>query len=249
MAYEVTKRVGERAYRYRVESYRDPASTKVRSRWTYLGVVASDGSAPAPAKRAGAERTRERLLEAFETLAREQSFRDVTAGAVANKAGVAHGTFYRHFPDKRALLLASIERVRRQLDATRPDFVSPIGTREEERARVRDWLAAVFSRKGHNVGLFRAFMEAADLDEELRAFRTSRKAERVASLSTYFERLTEAKISAIDHPEALAGALTLMVDGVMRDWLASYDIAEEEKPAALATGIIDAFDRAIFAER
>jgi len=50
MAHEVIKKVGRRAYRYRVESYRDPETKKVRSRWRYLGVAApGDSASPPPA--------------------------------------------------------------------------------------------------------------------------------------------------------------------------------------------------------
>ena len=41
MPHDVIKRVGRRAYRYRVESYRDAETQKVRKRWTYLGVAAA----------------------------------------------------------------------------------------------------------------------------------------------------------------------------------------------------------------
>ena len=246
MAYEVTKRVGERAYRYRVESYRDAASSKVRARWTYLGVVAPDGIASPPAKRLRADRTRERLIAAFIALAREHTYRDVTAGAVAIKAGVAHGTFYRHFSDKRGLLLAALEHVRRELDRTRPDFGAPIGSRAEERVRVRRWLAAMFEWPGSNAGLFRAFVDALDGDDEMRAVKRARAAERVASLADYFERLHEARVASIEHPEALAAALTVLVDGALRELLV---LPHNSATAPLALGIGEAFDRAIFAER
>ena len=44
MAYEVIKRVSGRAYRYRVESYRDPETRRVRGKWTYLGRVEGEGT-------------------------------------------------------------------------------------------------------------------------------------------------------------------------------------------------------------
>ena len=115
MSHEVIKRVGARAYRYRVESYRDASSKKVRSRWTYLGRVdrpADDGEPPsvAPRTRRRTSETRERLIEAFEFLLETLSFDRVTAGAVAERAGVAHGTFYRYFSDKAALLRAALDR-------------------------------------------------------------------------------------------------------------------------------------------
>ena len=45
VAYKVTKRIGGRAYLYRVESQRDPETGRRRNRWTYLGRAPGDGSA------------------------------------------------------------------------------------------------------------------------------------------------------------------------------------------------------------
>ena len=39
MAFETTKRIKGRDYRYRVEAYRDPQMGKRKTRWQYLGAV------------------------------------------------------------------------------------------------------------------------------------------------------------------------------------------------------------------
>jgi AcrR family transcriptional regulator len=242
MAYEVTKKVGRRAYRYRVESYRDPESSKVRSRWTYLGVVAGDGAGVAPAKRANSADTRERLILAFEELVADLPYRDLTAGTVATKAGLAHGTFYRYFSDKRSLLIAAIARVRAELDRVHPDFGSPIGTRAQERARLRTWILALYRWPGRNPGLYRAFVDAHDADEELREHKRLRVAERAAQLTAYFERLNAAGIAEIEHPDVLASALTTLVNGSLRELFTTGASSGE-------AGIAEIFDRAVFAAR
>jgi AcrR family transcriptional regulator len=246
VAYEVTKHVGGRAYRYRVESYRDSEAGRVRSRWTYLGVVSPGGVAAAPAKRRETAPTRERLIDAFETLTLAAAYRDVTAGAVATRAGVAHGTFYRYFSDKRALLLASLERVKRELDRLRPDFDSALGTREDERRRVRDWVGAIFALPPQHYGLVRAYREAIESDADLRAAQVERKVTRKASTAAYLERLHAAGLARVPRPMALATALTLLIDGALHDILAASDRAPDP---LVAEGTIEAFDRAIFAER
>ena len=87
MPHEVVKRVGSRAYRYRVESYRDAESKKVRSHWTYLGRVDSAvGTAQAavpPRTRARAAETRRRLIEAFQSVLETVPFERLSADAVA----------------------------------------------------------------------------------------------------------------------------------------------------------------------
>ena len=247
MAHEVTKRVGSRSYRYRVESYRDPESSKVRSRWTYLGVVSADGASVVPARRTSGEDTRERLVLAFEALVADLPYRDITAGAVATKAGLAHGTFYRYFADKRALLIAAIERVRRELDRTRPDFNSPIGTLAAERARMREWILALYAWPALNAGLYRAFVEAHDADEELREHKRVRVAERGAALAAYFQRLNEAGVTAIDDPQSLASALTTLINGSLREVFTTQATSGADTGKRIERGIADAFDRAIFA--
>jgi AcrR family transcriptional regulator len=242
VAYEVTKRVGRRAYRYRVESYRDPESSKVRSRWTYLGVVAGDGAGVAPAKRPSSEDTRERLILAFEELVADLPYRDITAGAIATKAGLAHGTFYRYFADKRSLLIAAIARVRLELDRVNLDFGSPIGTRAQERARLRTWILTLYRWPGRNPGLYRAFVDAHDADEELREHKRARVAERAAQLTAYFERLNEGGIAEIDNPAVVASSLTTLVNGSLRELFTSGASSGED-------GIAEIFDRAIFAPR
>ncbi len=66
VAYEVIKRVSGRAYRYRVESYRDPETRRVRGKWTYLGRVEGEGTL-SPERKARPS-SRDRLLDAVERL-------------------------------------------------------------------------------------------------------------------------------------------------------------------------------------
>ncbi|NIZ91940.1 TetR/AcrR family transcriptional regulator [Kineococcus rubinsiae] len=52
--------------------------------------------------------TRAKLLHATSTVVREVGYSGTTVRAVAQAAGVAEGTIYRHFPDKASLLLAVV---------------------------------------------------------------------------------------------------------------------------------------------
>ncbi len=78
MAYEVTKLVNGRPYRYRVRSERDPDTGKVRNRWTYLGRGDATGPAPVAKPRPNA---RAALLDALERLLDRSDPADVTAAA------------------------------------------------------------------------------------------------------------------------------------------------------------------------
>ncbi len=247
MAHEVVKRVGQRAYRYRVESFRDPETKKVRSRWTYLGRVAQAGdgvAAGAVVSRRSPELTRERLVDAFERLVERLPYGAVTAGAVADEAGLAHGTFYRYFKDKRAVLVRALDRVREELERATPSFDPPFGPPAAERERVRAWVEGVLMRPATHRGVLRAWYDALRVDDALRAEREARRRKRVAALAAYLELLSESGSVSIDSVEPLATALVALVDSVFR-----IEVLERDSPdVTLVAGASDVFVRSIFAE-
>ncbi|MBD5632994.1 MAG: TetR/AcrR family transcriptional regulator [Candidatus Eremiobacteraeota bacterium] len=238
MAYEVVKRVGRRAYRYRVERYRDPEGVP-RTRWVYLGVEPASGPAASSPGRRVTTDARRRLLDAFERVAERSSYAGITAGAVSAEAGLAHGTFYRYFRAKRDLLAVALERVREDLDRMAPTFAPPYGAAAMERERIRTWLAALWAPAAHP-GLLRAFYEALENDAELRASRATRRRERVAALASYLKALAEAGTISPVRAESLAAALLTMLEATVRAAISRPGDAPD------MAGVGDVFERAIF---
>lgn len=54
------------------------------------------------------DRTKDLLIQATTTLVGQVGYHQATTRAIAKKAGVAEGTLYRHFPDKRTLFFAAV---------------------------------------------------------------------------------------------------------------------------------------------
>ena len=74
-------------------------------------------------------RARERLVVAAVDLFTEQGYDATTVAQIAERAGVTKSTFFRHFPDKRELLVAGQETLSRLLAegiAEAPDDASPL---------------------------------------------------------------------------------------------------------------------------
>ena len=66
-------------------------------------------SSALPATRKG-RATRERLLLAAEAIFGERGYEAARVSDIVAEAAVSHGLFYRHFPDKQALIVALCER-------------------------------------------------------------------------------------------------------------------------------------------
>lgn len=75
----------------------------------------------------GASTTRARLIEATVAVVRDMGYAHASTRAIAEAAGVAEGTIYRHFPDKAALFFAAAL---------------------ESDAAVMDWVAGLPDRAG-----------------------------------------------------------------------------------------------------
>ncbi len=244
MSREVVKQVGGRAYRYRVESYRDAESGRSRARWTYLGKVDSGDAAatipPVAARRPDA--TRGRLIAALAALLEQRPYGEITASSIATAAECAHGTFYRHFKDKRAALDALLDDVRARAARERPSFEGDVGSLDVERARVAAWAAAMIRLPLERPGLFRTFLSRCAQEPELARGRAEARDASVEVLRAYLGRLAQAGYCELDAPEELARAIYATLDGVRLR--AVFDRAGFDE--AGVAGIAALIDRAIF---
>jgi AcrR family transcriptional regulator len=165
----------------------------------------STSTLPRPATARG-QRTRRRLVDAAELVFGEKGYEAASIADITRAAGVALGTFYVYFVDKKALLVEVIdslgERLRHELAAA---VAGVEGRLEVERAG----LTAFFDFARRHRLLYRVVRQSEFVDEAL--FR--RYYRRIAE--PYARRLGEAmaagELRRVD-PEALAYCLMGMTD-------------------------------------
>lgn len=184
-----------------------------------------------PAQRSRSE-TRSRLLAAGRSLFAERGLHGVTTHDIAARAGVAAGTFYLHFRDKRELLRViateTIALLRERLDlATRdargsreavPAFSDALlAFAEEHRERVQ----ILFSRDGDAAEL------QADVLSELAGSLALARRQRIAAR----------ELSAELDPDVLSQALVGMLARVVAWWVEDLRRAPRETVARTLTRI------------
>ncbi len=232
MAYEVIKRVSGRAYRYRVESFRDPETRRVRGRWTYLGRVdpADAGLPERPAKLS----SRDRLLDAVARLLATSDAETLSAGAIAQEAGVAYGTFYRYFADRAHAVREALLRRGPSLGNVTARFGEPPGTRAEERERIASWLREVADVGRGERGVVRAWHVYSNADEIVVRARREAVAAAVDRVTAYLDALREAGISTTSSPRFAAYALVALVVALGRDAALEGDAGEAQVAGLVA---------------
>jgi AcrR family transcriptional regulator len=242
MPYEVVKRISGRAYRYQVESYRDPDTGRVRNRWTYLGKVVDGETDRPPVRRKAPAETRQRIIDAFLKLVDTQPWNAVTPGAVATEAGIAHGTFYRHFHNREDLLDACAADAFNALDARLHELMAIADTVEEERRRLRAWVIDFLRRPTAPAGLMRVIIESLS-DERSGRIRLERRTVRINAFADYITALRDRGYSsATGEVRPLASALSLIVEMLARRTILDHALISEHDFA----GAVETFDRIIF---
>lgn len=96
-----------------------------------------------------------RLKAAARKLFVERGYHATRPQDVAREAGLGHGTFYLHFPDKRACFLAFVEDARQELSEYVAQARKPSGTLEE---RIGATLNAIYDYSDLHPGVLRAAM-------------------------------------------------------------------------------------------
>jgi len=128
-------------------------------------------SAVLPVGRRGQARgraTREKVLAAAEELFRSRGYDGTSISDVARRAGVAVGTLYHHFPEKRVLLLELIDGIGDRVAAQRRgelDFEAFLG--DDPRCAIDSWLKRAYRRLRSRPSLYLVILDLAARDPEV----------------------------------------------------------------------------------
>jgi AcrR family transcriptional regulator len=242
MAYDVIKTINGRDYRYRVQSERDEASGKRRNRWTYVGRVASERSgepAPAHVRHGG---TRLRLLAAAQGLLSRVEAHEITVDVIAAEAGVAHGTFYRYFPNRAALLEALAAHIRATRGSAEENLRDDVMSAAAARSGLRAWIDGKLRLAFENPEEIRTWFALMTSDPRLIVYREERRAATVTRMTEHFAALTARGFANVRDPGATAFALYAMIDGIFREALVDGHTLGEARIVAAA----DVVEHAVF---
>ena len=121
-------------------------------------------------RQARSRRTRRRILEAAVLCFERRGFDRTTTRAIADRAGIAVGTLYAYFPDKRVILLELLEQTVAEVARFVVEALEPERWREGDPAEgIRALIDAVFHVQGLRPGLQRILWERFFGDADFRA--------------------------------------------------------------------------------
>jgi AcrR family transcriptional regulator len=182
------------------------------------------------------------LLDALERLVAQRDFGAITADAIAGEAGLAHGTFYRHFRDKRDALLAALERVRERRGPALASLRDDVASLDEARAGIREMVESILRAPAEHPALLRAYYALALRDAELRAERNERKADATRRIGAHLAALRSRGLASVADPAATGAALFAMLDGFYREAVVDGTVLDEPRIAAA----VEVTERAVF---
>ncbi len=118
-------------------------------------------------RRGTPEGTRERLIAAAAEVLNRDGYLGTDSNAIARAAGYAPATFYKHFEDKRAILLAAYER---WVGAEWRHIGGTLGARLQRREAARELTAWILAHHRRWRGLRASLLGLLGADPVVRAF-------------------------------------------------------------------------------
>ena len=141
-------------------------------------------------KQKRADEKKARILDAALALFSEKGYHRTTAKAVAARAGVATGSFYRYFRDKKAVFMAACMRMEAQFGGRM--FESARQMRQEGRSEpevLRAMVRFAVRNHRHNMGFHREVLAMQMADADVAAFTGEREKRMLAALQAFLKSM------------------------------------------------------------
>ena len=181
------------------------------------------------------------MIDAAERLL-ERDDASVTPSTIATEAGVAHGTFYRHFRDRTAVLEAVVARLRESRGATDEGLDDEVASPAAARAGLRAWMLRKLALVRERPELIRGFYRLVAGDPKLAAFREERRAQILVRFRDHLCAIVNRGYTKLDDPMATARILYTLYDGIYRQRIFDGIAVDDTITRAAA----DAVERIVF---
>jgi AcrR family transcriptional regulator len=154
-------------------------------------------------------RTRTALLDAARCVFERDGFLNARVADIADAAGVAHGSFYTYFPDKKAILVAVLAELQEEMLHPR---LSRAALEDDPAGAIHDANRAYLESYRRNAGLMALLEEMAAIDEDFLQLRRERTEAFVARNAGAIRRLQKQGLADAElDPEITALAISSMV--------------------------------------
>jgi AcrR family transcriptional regulator len=184
--------------------------------------------------------SRARLLEVARELLEERPWREIAVAEITEAAQLSRTALYRHFDDRRALLLALVAEIGSELERADEAWVSAGDRPAEGLAQALRRLTGIHVEHGR---LLQAIVDASADDDQLREVYlglAQRFADRAAA---QIERDVAAGLSHVQRPREVARALVWMNERYLQ---ASFGRAPLGDPEEAAQTLAEVWVRTVY---
>lgn len=176
--------------------------------------VADDGAAAKPRNSRVREATQLRILQAATKVFTQRGFADATISEMVEHSGVARGTFYLYFPDKRAAFDALVGKVTKDLY----DVAVPPQAAGTYRERIRLATSAYLDVFTRHSGIISCIFEVATTDREINRLQNGYREKFRQRIEAHFDRNVRSGTFRDVDPKTASYCLCAMVEGTAYEW-------------------------------
>jgi len=187
-------------------------------------------------------RTRERVLAAAVACFEEHGYDKTTTAAIAAHAGIAVGTLYGYFRDKRAILLELIDVTTNEIAEHVVKGLEPDAWRgADPRERTRELIDAIFHTRSFNPGMQRIVWERFFKDDAVRAAMEAIERRVQGALAELLASLKAADRLRVDDVQTAAILIHLSVEWTSNRLVLGEDEARTAAAVDASTDMIARF--------